>query len=78
MSCLRGVGFSPSPFFTLPPGPYYPSEARRAAFRNDDCRTCAAERLSMLVRTFDALHVYWIAVLPLGFWSRWHCTTCAS
>ena len=51
---------------------------RRTAFRNDYCRSCDAERLSVLIRTFDALHIFWIPVLPLGFWSRWFCTVCGS
>lgn len=51
---------------------------RRIAFRNDYCRTCEAERLSVLIRTFDVLHIYWIPLLPLGLWSRWFCTHCGS
>lgn len=56
----------------------YHWKPRRTAFRNDHCRACAAKRLSVLVRTFDVLHLYWIPILPLGFWSRWHCTICGS
>lgn len=55
---------------------FYHWRPRRTAFRNDYCRTCEAERLSVLLRTFDVLHIYWIPVLPVGVWSRWHCTTC--
>jgi hypothetical protein len=51
---------------------------RRTAFRNDYCRSCEAERLSVLIRTFDVLHVFWIPLLPLGLWSRWFCTHCGS
>ena len=56
----------------------YHWRARRIAFRNDFCRTCAQERLALLVRTFDVFHVFWVPVLPLGFWSRWFCTQCGS
>lgn len=49
---------------------------KKVAFRNDYCRACQAPRLAIRVRTFDALHVYWVPILPLGFWHRWHCTDC--
>lgn len=32
----------------------------------------------MLIRTLDVLHIYWIPFLPVGFWSRWYCTSCGS
>lgn len=54
----------------------YHWKPRRIAFRRDYCRSCEAERLSTLVRTFDVLHVFWIPVLPIGVWSRWFCTHC--
>ena len=51
--------------------------ARRIlAFRNDYCLACAAPRLALRHRTFDVLHVFWIPLLPLGFWKRWHCSSC--
>lgn len=50
---------------------------RRTAFRNDYCRACGAQTVSALVRTWDVLHLYWIPLLPIGVWSRWHCTRCA-
>lgn len=49
---------------------------RQAAFRADFCRSCQARRLSVLVRTLDVLHLFWVPVLPLGLWSRWFCGTC--
>jgi len=54
----------------------YHWKPRRTAFRNDYCRNCQTDRLSVLIRTFDVLHVFWIPLLPLGFWSRWFCTVC--
>jgi ribosomal protein S27AE len=48
------------------------------AFRNDYCLTCKAPRLAYLHRTFDVFHIFWIPVLPLGFWKRWHCGTCGN
>ena len=49
---------------------------RRIAFRNDYCRACKAQTVSVLIRTLDVLHIFWIPVLPLGFWSRWFCKRC--
>jgi len=51
---------------------------RRVAYRNDYCLRCEVPRLSFQHRTFDVLHVFWIPLLPLGFWKRWHCGTCGS
>ena len=56
----------------------YHWRARRIAFRNDFCRSCAGERLSVLIRTLDVLHVFWIPLIPLGFWNRWFCAHCGS
>ena len=46
------------------------------AYRNDYCLTCAAERVAFQHRTFDVLHVFWLPVVPLGLWKRWHCAVC--
>ena len=51
---------------------------RLLAFRNDYCLKCAVPRMAFLHRTFDVLHIFWIPVLPLGFWKRWHCGECGS
>jgi hypothetical protein len=45
-------------------------------FRNDFCLTCNAERRSVRIRTFDAGHIFWIPVLPVGFWKHWNCVVC--
>ena len=50
--------------------------AKRTAFRNEYCLTCDEARRSVRIRTFDVLHICWIPVVPLGFWSRWYCTIC--
>jgi hypothetical protein len=49
---------------------------KRVAFRNDFCLTCEAPRRAVQLRTFDVLHLFWIPVLPLGFWKRWFCASC--
>jgi hypothetical protein len=49
---------------------------KRMAFRNDYCLSCGQPRRSVLTRTFDIWHVFWIPLLPVGFWKRWICTTC--
>ena len=48
----------------------------RIAFRNDYCLSCAQPRRSVQIRTFDAYHIFWIPLLPLGFHKRWFCTAC--
>ncbi len=49
---------------------------KRVAFRNDYCLSCQAPRRSIAVRTFDVGHLYWIPILPVGFWRHWKCTAC--
>lgn len=56
----------------------YHWKPKRVAFRADYCRSCQAPRLSVLVRTIDVLHAFWVPILPLGIWSRWFCNTCGS
>lgn len=46
------------------------------AFRNDYCLTCAQERRAVRIRTFDVGHIFWIPVLPVGFWKHWCCSAC--
>lgn len=46
------------------------------AFRNDYCLSCGTLRRSLRIRTFDVGHVFWIPILPVGFWKRWVCTSC--
>lgn len=50
---------------------------KAVAFRNDYCRNCGNETIAFAERTFDALHVFWIPLLPLGFWTNWFCCTCS-
>jgi len=49
---------------------------RRVAFRNDYCLTCQAPRRSIAVRTLDVGHIFWIPILPVGFWKHWKCSQC--
>jgi len=51
-------------------------KARHIAFRNDFCMACEAESMAVQLRTFAALRLYWIPLVPLGFRKRWLCTTC--
>ncbi len=46
------------------------------AFRNDFCLRCNAATLSRAIRTVDFIHVYWIPLIPIGFWRRWFCVEC--
>jgi hypothetical protein len=49
---------------------------KKVAFRNDYCLRCKAPRRSVAIRTFDVGHVFWIPILPVGFWKRWQCEVC--
>ena len=51
---------------------------RKVVFRNDYCRVCNVARVAFLHRTFDILHLFFVPVLPLGFWKRWHCGVCGN
>lgn len=46
------------------------------AFRNDYCLTCHCPRIALQVRSFYVLHIYWVPLIPLGFWKRWICSAC--
>jgi len=54
----------------------YHWRAKRVAFRNDYCAACGEARRAVQVRTFDVGHIFWIPILPVGFWKRWVCTVC--
>ena len=49
---------------------------KRVAFRDDYCLGCAGQRRSIAVRSFDVGHIFWIPILPVGFWKHWKCTAC--
>jgi hypothetical protein len=51
---------------------------KRTAFRRDYCRRCESGTLSVLVRTFNVFHVFWLPLLPLGVWGRWLCVRCGT
>jgi len=48
------------------------------AYRNDFCLSCATERVAWQHRTFDVFHLFWVPLLPLGFWKRWQCGKCGN
>ncbi|MGA8765144.1 MAG: hypothetical protein WB562_19920, partial [Candidatus Sulfotelmatobacter sp.] len=33
-------------------------------------------RQAVAIRTFDVGHIFWIPILPVGYWKHWQCTTC--
>jgi hypothetical protein len=49
---------------------------KKVAFRNDYCLSCEAPRRSIAIRSFDVGHVYWVPLVPVGFWKHWACTVC--
>lgn len=55
----------------------YHFRPRPVAFRNDYCLACQRTRRAVQVRSFDVGYIYWVPLLPLGFWKRWVCTVCS-
>ena len=49
---------------------------KKVGFRNDYCLSCEAPRRSIAVRTFDVGHIFWVPILPVGFWKHWSCSVC--
>ena len=45
-------------------------------FRRDYCRACQSETVAVRVRTVKVFHVFWVPLLPVGWWSGWHCQAC--
>jgi len=54
----------------------YRFRPKRIAFRNDYCLSCRQAHRSVQIRSFDVVNIFWIPLLPLGFWKRWICTVC--
>ena len=49
---------------------------RIVAYRNDFCVSCNALRRALQVRSFKAYQLYYIPIVPLGFWRQWQCSEC--
>ena len=49
---------------------------KRVGFRNDYCLGCDKPRRSWAMRTFDVGHVFWVPILPVGYWKHWKCSEC--
>lgn len=71
----RSVRFSRGLAMLLITGVYH-WWPRRVGFRNDYCLSCEGPRRAIATRTFDVGHVYWVPILPVGFWKHWSCTVC--
>ncbi len=50
---------------------------KRVAFRDDYCLSCQAPCRSIAIRTLDVGHIFWIPILPVGFWKHWKCSMCS-
>jgi hypothetical protein len=46
------------------------------AYRNDFCVSCNAPRRAHQIRSFKAYQLYYIPIVPLGFWRDWQCSEC--
>ena len=49
---------------------------RTVAYRNDYCVSCNSPRRAHQVRSFKAYQLYYVPIVPLGFWREWQCTEC--
>ena len=54
----------------------YRYRPKRLGYRNDYCLYCRQQRRSEQVRTFNAIHLMGIPLIPLGYWTRWVCSAC--
>ena len=54
----------------------YHWKAKAVGFRNDYCLGCKEARRAVQVRTFDVGHIFWVPILPAGYWKRWVCAVC--
>jgi len=50
--------------------------SKPVAFRDDHCLTCAKTVVSLQLRSFYWLHLFWIPLVPIGFWKVWRCPSC--
>ncbi len=51
-------------------------KSRIVAYRNDFCLSCEGPSRAHQIRSLKAYHVFFIPVLPLGFWREWQCSEC--
>ena len=54
----------------------YRFKPKLVGFRNDYCLTCNTVKRAVAVRTFMVIHLFWIPLIPLGFWKEWECSEC--
>lgn len=54
----------------------YHFKPKVVAYRNDFCLRCSVPRRAYQTRSFDAVHLYYIPILPLGFLRHWRCSVC--
>jgi hypothetical protein len=55
---------------------HYSYGRKLVAYRNDYCLSCEAPRRAYRVRSFEVLHIFFVPLLPLGFWRSWQCSVC--
>jgi hypothetical protein len=56
-------------------GIYY-FDRKTVAYRNDFCLSCAGPRRADRIRSFVVLHIFFVPLVPLGFWRMWRCSRC--
>ena len=56
---------------------HYKFARRPTAFRNGHCHHCESCTRHIQYRFFMVMHLFWLPLLPLGFWREWQCTQCS-
>ena len=51
---------------------------KRIGYRNDYCLSCEGQKISEQWQSFDALHLFYLPLVPLGIKKRWLCATCGN
>jgi hypothetical protein len=49
---------------------------RLVGYRNDWCNHCEKPILAQRWRAFYLGHIFWIPIVPLGFYKTWRCKAC--
>ena len=56
----------------------YAFSRKRIGFRNDYCLSCEGHKTSEQWQSFDAIHLFYVPVVPLGNRKRWICASCGN
>ena len=57
---------------------HYRFRTRKYSCRNDYCTQCKRTTFTEGFRSFRMLHLFFIPLIPLGFFTDWRCTSCGN